>query len=202
MNDVAPIRPSWWYCLLGLPLCLAGFGGFGYILFHNIMHITDSLVQVVAPGHADLWLKQNTTYTVFLERQSLVNGKIYSVDESISGLMCVASSPTGDVHIPLSRPSFFTSYDVNGRSGRSILQFQTVQSGSYRFSCEYAEGSNGPEVVLAVGAGVGQAMLSTAIKSLSFLAGGMGLAGIVFVVVFFTREASKRRVSRVSQLSV
>jgi hypothetical protein len=197
MNDTVPIRPSWWYCLVGLPFLLIGVGFFAYTLVHDIVHLTDSLVQVVAPGHADLFLKPETTYTVFVERQSIVNGRIYSNEQSISGLVCVVSPASGGKPIPLRQPSMSTSYDVNGRSGKSILQFRTMQGGSYQFSCEYANSSGGSEVVLAVGAGVGEKIISTIVKSLAALFGGIGLASIVFLAVFFARESAKRKALQV-----
>ena len=53
-----------------------GIGVFLYALIHGIFHITDSLTQVIVPGNAELPLKKRLTYTVFLQEESVVNGKI------------------------------------------------------------------------------------------------------------------------------
>jgi hypothetical protein len=50
-------RPSLWYCLLGVPFLVGGVGFFLYTLFHELVHMTDSLTQVVVPGRAELSLK-------------------------------------------------------------------------------------------------------------------------------------------------
>jgi hypothetical protein len=63
---------------------LIGGGLFFYMLFHGIMHVTDSLTQVVAPGKAELDL-QPGRYSVFLEEQSTLNGKIYSTSNQLAG---------------------------------------------------------------------------------------------------------------------
>jgi hypothetical protein len=69
-----------------------GVGLFGYALWRGLSHVTDGLVQVVVPGDAELSLKHEQLYTVFLESQSVVNGKIYSTNGSVNGLECRVKS--------------------------------------------------------------------------------------------------------------
>jgi hypothetical protein len=82
MSETMPIRPSAWYYLLAVPFLLMGMSFFFYTLLHDILHITDSLTQVVVPGEANLTLKHGVAYTVFYEQQSVVNGVIYSANET------------------------------------------------------------------------------------------------------------------------
>jgi hypothetical protein len=83
------VKPSWWYASVGVFFALSGVGLFAYFLLTGIMHLTDSLTQVVVPGRADLRLTQPGRYTIFLEKNSVVNGRIYLVSESVDGLECI-----------------------------------------------------------------------------------------------------------------
>jgi hypothetical protein len=64
MNGTQPIRPSLWHCLIGA---------------------TNSLTHVVVPGQIDLPLQRGEKYTVFFERESVVNGKTYSTTGTLKG---------------------------------------------------------------------------------------------------------------------
>jgi hypothetical protein len=68
----------------------AGLSLFPYTLLHGIFHITDNLTQVVVPGEKDLTLQQKLKYTIFVEEQSVVDGKIYVTRENLNwtGLHC------------------------------------------------------------------------------------------------------------------
>lgn len=186
------IRPSLWHCLWGLSFFLIGAGFFAFTLFHGMMHVTDSLTQIVVPGGAELSLRRGR-YSVFLEEQSMVNGKIYSTTQSIDGLVCRIRSVQSGATIPIEKPGMNTTYAVNGRSGHSVLEFPIQQDGRYAFACDYGEESKGPEVVVAVGSGVGEAISSMVIVGLAAFFGGGGAGAIAILVVVFKREREKKR---------
>src|SRR5216683_2290736 len=150
------VKPSWRYASIGVVFALSGVGLFVYFLVMGIAHLTDSLTQVVVPGHADLRLTQTGTYTIFLEENSVVNGRIYSVSESVDGLACAVIKPGRNESIPVQPSRGTIHYSLNQRSGRSLWQFVVTESGSYTFACGYPEGLRGPQVVVAVGTGVGR----------------------------------------------
>ena len=201
MDQIERIRPSLWHCLWALPFFLVGGGFFFYTIFHEVMHTTDSLTQIVVPGSTELNL-QPGQYSVFLEEQSVMNGKIYSTTQSIDGLACRVSSVQSGASIAIQKASMNTSYSVNGRSGHSVLEFPIQQAGRYRFACDYGEGSTGSEVMVAVGAGVGEAIFGTVLTGLAafFGGGGGGLAVILFVVIKRGRE--KKRLRQAGQLQI
>ncbi len=201
MNLVTKTRPSLWHCLWGAPFLLIGLGFFGYTLFHGLMHVTDSLTQIVVPGNAELNL-QPGRYSVFLEEQSIVNGKIYSTTESIAGLECRVTSVQGGKTIAIEKPGTSASYSVNGRSGHSVLEFPIQQNGKYAFACDYGESTKGPEVVLAVGSGVSEAIYRTVFGALASFFGG-GVAGLIPVlVVVLMREREKKRLRQLGQAQI
>lgn len=192
MEPGTRIRPSLLHCLWGVPLFLIGGGFFGYTLFHGITHVTDSLTQIVVPGGAELSLKRGQ-YSVFLEEQSIVNGKIFSTTQSINGLVCRVSSVQSGAPIAIEKSSANVSYSVNGRSGHSVLEFPIQQGGNYAFSCDYGAQSKGPEVVVAVGSGVGEAIVRAVLGGLGYFFAGGAAGVIVILVVVFKRERARKR---------
>lgn len=187
MTDISRRQPSLWYAALGLPFLLAGGGFFAYTLFHELTHVTDSLTQVVVPGRAEMDLTHGRTYTVFSEERSVVNGRIYSTTESISGLECRIRSLRNGTVSPMWQARMNTTYDIGGRSGRSVLQFSVPESGKYEFTCAYETSSRGPVTVLAVGAGVAENLFYTIATSLAALFAGMGLSLAVVLTVVIRR---------------
>jgi hypothetical protein len=192
MNGAASVQPSPWYYLLAVPFFVVGAGFFVYTLVHGFLHLTDSLTQVVVPGQAELTLKQGQPYTIFFEQESVVNGKIYSTYESLDGLQCKLIAISNEQAIPLGRPSGSATYNLGGRSGRSILAFRVPADGQYKFACGYNEGAHGPEAVLAVGAGVVEKIFGIVIRSLVAIFGGVGSAAVVFLVVLARRHRAKK----------
>jgi hypothetical protein len=181
---------------------LAG-GGFGAsTLIHGIRHLTDSLVQVVVPGEAELNLKGGLTYTIFLEEQSVVNGKVYSTTESISGLGCRVSSIPGGNAVRLERPGANTTYTVGARSGHSVLEFSIREDGNYKFACDYGESSHGPEVVVAVGSGIGERISRLVAEFLGAWFGGLGLFLTILLVVVVKHHHERRRIRRLGQVPI
>jgi hypothetical protein len=201
MDQPRRLRPSLWHCLWGAPLLLAGIGLFVYILFHGITHATDSLTQVVVPGTAELQL-QRGLYTVFLEEESVVNGKVYSTTQPVDGLACHVSSIQNGSAIAVSRPGMNTTYSVGGRSGHSVLEFSIQQNGRYRFACGYGENATGPDIVLAVGSGVGEALWNTIVGGFAAFFGALaaGLVPVLIVVIMRRREMKKLIQSRHAQI--
>jgi hypothetical protein len=184
-----------------LPFFLIGGGFFVYTIFHGLMHVTDSLTQIVVPGSAELNL-QRGQYSVFLEEQSTVNGKIYSTTQSIDGLACRVSSVQNGTTIPIGKPRESATYSVSGRSGHSVLEFPIQQDGKYSLACDYGENSKGPEVVVAVGSGVGGAISRTVLGALAAFFGGSGAGLIVVLIVVIKREREKKRLRQSGQIPI
>lgn len=201
MDQVTRVKPSLWHLLWGVPFFLAGGGSFAYSLFHGLSHVTDSLTQIVVPGSADLHLKP-ANYEVFLEEESVVNGKIYSTSESVSGLSCGVTSVESGAAIALTKPSMNTTYSLGGRSGHSVLEFPVHQDGRYTFACDYGDNPKGAEVVVAVGSGVGEAISLTIAESFAAIGGGVAAGLAVIVIVFVMRERTKAKLRQAGQVHI
>jgi hypothetical protein len=180
------------YYWFAAPFFAIGLGLFCSTLLHGIVHITDSLTQVVVPGTADLTLKKGPAYTVFLEQESVVNGTVYLKRRSASGLSCSVKSKSNADEVAISRTQSSLSYNVGGRSGSSVLSFQVPEDGDYQFSCRFSEGTSGPQSVVAVGTGLGTKIVKLVITCMVEMFGGTTLALCVFLSVFFQRERAQR----------
>jgi hypothetical protein len=199
MKDDRIVRPSWWYCSLGVAAIFAGLSLFLYTILHGISHITDDLTQIVVPGEKDLTLMPKLNYTIFLEEQSVVDGRIYSTTESISGLTCVVASQTSGNKVNTRRSTMNTTYSVGGREGKSVLEFVTEEAGVYHIACDYEEGSHGPQAVLAVGSGMTERIFSIVTKGLASFFGGGILGGAIIATVGILRTRARKQLARLNQ---
>jgi hypothetical protein len=181
MPVATPIRPSAWSYWLVLPLFLGGIGLFIYEISHGLEHVANALTRVVVPGQATLHLEGGKSYTVFYESHTTVDGKLYSTRQSVSALECHVKSLNDGEQAAISPSSNPTQYSLGGRSGHSILEFSAPRDGPYDFSCAYASGGHGTNIVLAVGTGFGARMF----RAILVCFAGPLLGGLLSVAVFF-----------------
>jgi hypothetical protein len=201
MPLATPIRPSAWYYWLVVPFFLAGIGLFIYEISHGLAQVTDSLARVVVPGEATLNLERDKSYTVFYESHTTVGGKLYSTRQSVSALECHVRSLNDGEEAAISPSSNPTQYRAGGRSGRSILEFSAPRDGPYAFSCAYASGVHGSNVVLAVGTGFGARMFRAILVCFAGpLLGGL-LSMAVFFWVYIRRDNAKASAAAAALLS-
>jgi hypothetical protein len=183
--------PSWWYCVPGGFVIMGGFDLFLYFVLHGVNHLTDNLVQIVVPGARDLALSPKTQYTIFLETESVVDGRIYST-KNVSGLNCLVTSETSEKKITTYQPTTSTTYTVGGREGSSVLEFLTEEAGKYRVSCDYETGAQEPQVVMAVGSGVGEDIFRIVGRSLAAMFGGLAIGGALILAVVILRVRARK----------
>ena len=85
MND-RNVQPSVWYYGLAVLIIILGFVAFAEYLFAGISSTESGLMQLTAPGSAELNLKEPGEYTIFYESQSYFNGSVYDTGGQIPGL--------------------------------------------------------------------------------------------------------------------
>jgi len=190
--DKQTIKPSrWFYVLAGLVFVI-GVALFAVLLFKNLSGMSDTLMQVVVPGKADITLSEAGKYTIFYEYQSVVDNKVYTTGE-LSGLQCALTSQETGAEIALSSPSGSSTYTLGGRAGRSILAFSIDKPGNYQFSAWYPEGQERQEVVLAIGSGLMGKIMGTVFSSLAIFFGSIAIAVVITVVTAIKREKAIKR---------
>jgi len=190
--DDARTTPSRGYYVLAGVVFVAGWVLFAGFLFKRLSGLGATLQQVVAPGETDLTLREPGNYTIFYEYHSVVGDKVYSTDESLSGLRCLLVSKANNSKIELSPSSMNSTYELGGRSGRSIFDFKIDQPGVYAISAGYPPDQQGPEVVLAVGKGFTTGLFATIFGALALVFGSMGIAVAITLVTLLKRSKKKR----------
>ena len=142
---------------------------------------------MVAPGGANLFLKEPGEYTIFYENNSYLDGKFYSTGEQMSGLeILVKERSTGIDLATYPAKSSFT-YSLGNRSGRSIMAFTTPRAGIYQVNASYS-GRAGPRIVLAIGKGIVEGIFSSIIISLAALFGSIVIAAVITFVTYRRRK--------------
>jgi hypothetical protein len=187
------IRPGRWYYGLAAVVFISGWVLFGLFLFRNLSGISSKLQQVVVPGKTQLSLDRPGSYTIYYEQESVVGSKVYSTSRSLSGLECTVTAKATGEEVTLSRTAVRSRYSVGGRSGYSVFDFKIDRPGIYVLSAQYAEGREGPEVVLAVGQGFTTGILTTVFGGLAIVFGSMGLAVAIAVYTAVKRHKAMRQ---------
>jgi hypothetical protein len=140
------------------------------VFVFGLLGLGDDLERVVVPGAERVELSETGTYTVFYEYESTVDGQQFSTGQSVPPLAIEVHRVDDGAEINVGPSRGSTTYDVGNYAGRSIASFSVDEPGTYEISAEYTDGSDGPEVVLAVGEGVDRGIL-TSIGA--FIGGGL-----------------------------
>lgn len=185
--------PSRWYYGLAALIAVAGIALSISSMVASIGSLGSDLQQAVVPGNGDLQLSEVGEYTIFYENQSVVNGRVYSTGEDIPGLQIEIKNKTTGMVVETYSPKGSFSYSIGGRSGRSVMAFNIEQPGMYELSAGYPEGTDGPQVVLAVGHGLAGNIISGIMLPMLLFFGSIAAAAIIVIVTYLKRrEAAKR----------
>lgn len=195
MDDQGLSPSRWYYALAGL-VFVGGWVLFALFLFKNLSGMGAKLQQVVVPGEADITLREPGQYTIFYEYHSVIGNRVYSTNESLSGLACELVSKTKKSRIALSPSSMDSTYELDGRSGRSVFDFRIDQPGVYELSAGYPEGQPEPQVVLAVGKNFTARLLMTIFGGLALVFGSIGIAVAITLVTLIKRHKQKQLMAR------
>ena len=190
MAEVAQ-APSRWHYITGTAVLLAGIVAFVVFLATGVAGIADSLpqIRVVVPGTHQIYLPKPGNYTIFYEYRSVIANTVYSTGEPLSGISAWMKSEEDSQEVALSAPLGSTSYETRGRAGRSVLDFEIEEAGTYVFSAEYSGNTSGPDIVFAIGQfRLLGGIIGTVLGSLAILFGTLILSGFIIV-----RTLVKRR---------
>ncbi|MFZ3147957.1 MAG: hypothetical protein WA137_02855 [Methanothrix sp.] len=181
------IQPGIWYYGLAVLIIVIGFLAFAASIYSGITDAENGLLQMAAPGSADLFLSEPGEYIIFYENNSYLNGTFYSTGEQISGLrILVKEKATGLYSATYPAKSSFT-YSLGSRSGRSVMAFTAPRAGVYQLNASYS-GRSGQNVVLAVGKGMVEGILSSIMISLLALFGSIAIAAAISFVTYRRRK--------------
>jgi hypothetical protein len=187
-----------WY-LVSVAIVVVSIALFAYILSARLNALPDKLMHVVIPGQADLSLVQTGTYSIFHERQSVVDGQLLHSND-IGGLrVSVRSASAADV--PLAPPGASAAYSIGSRAGVAIFEFEVREPGTYRLTAGYDGDRALPRAVLAVGLGFIDELAATKFGGIAiFFAGLIGAAALAAVI--YAKRRSARRASAAAKLGL
>lgn len=182
------MRSPLWFVLAGV-LAVAGFVAAGFQIFAGISGIESRLMQVVMPGSVVLNLKEPGTYTIYYERQSVVDGQVHT-GSGMGGLRLSMRGPSGDVQLVPN--SGGATYTFGRREGRSAYTFTATTPGEYRITGVLPEGRGQPQVVLAIETGLIGGMARMIGGAIGVAFGGLAIAGVLVFVTLWQRQKAKR----------
>jgi hypothetical protein len=170
---------------------ILGMSVAGWLAWSGIAGLQKALTRVVVPGSSELTLDEPGGYTIFHEPESVVDGRVYSV-QSVAGLrVTVVAEPDGTA-IPTVEPGATSRYAIGSHSGVSILSFDIAQPGRYRLTAEYAGGRAEPQTVLAIGHGFVGRLLGTIFGAIGAVFVGFGAALALALTTYFRRRRLAR----------
>jgi hypothetical protein len=178
-----------WYAVAAAVL-VAGMAGMGWALWSGLSGIQDMIVRFVVPGVGEVMLTETGTYTIFHEKESAIDGRIYSAP-TIGGLTVTVTEETGgtSVPIPVKTPGMRQSYTVGSHSGESMLAFDVARPGRYRVVGAYDSGRTEPKTVLSVDRGFfGRVRRALLLGFGSMLVGAVAAPAIGFTTYFRRRQ--------------
>jgi len=181
------IQPGIWYYGLAVLIIIIGFAAFAGSIYSGISDTQNGLMQMLAPGGADLFLSEPGEYIVFYENNSYFSGRFYSSGEPISGLEVHVREKATGFDLATYPPRSDFSYSLGGRSGRSIMAFSIERAGIYQVNASYS-GRDGPQAVLAIGKGMVEGLFASILISLAALFGSIAIAAIITFVTYRRRK--------------
>jgi hypothetical protein len=184
--DTRNVQPSIWYYGLAVLIIIVGFVAFAGYLFSAASSIGSGMMQMTAPGNAEMDLKEPGEYTIYYESQSYFNGSVYNTAERIPGLqISVSEKASGQTLATYTATG--TTYSIGSRTGQSITAFNVERPGIYWINTTYPK-APGPEVVLAVGRGFVEDIFYLAIVAMLILFGSIVIAAIITIVTYTRRR--------------
>jgi hypothetical protein len=185
-----------WYLVSGA-IVVVSMAMFAYVLIARLNALPDKLMHLVVPGQSDLHLAQTGTYSIFHERQSVVDGQLLHSND-IAGLRVSVRSASG-TDVPLAHPGAPATYSIGRRAGVAISEFEVREPGTYRLTAGYDGDRALPRAVLAVGFGFVDELGATIFGGIAILFAGLIGAAALAVVIYVKRRRA-RRVSAAAEL--
>ena len=181
--------PSRSHYVIGITVLMVGLVLFA-ILLRTPRKTIPPEIQIVVPGSSDLYLPEAGKYMIFYEYLSIIDDKTYSTGEPLSPLLAGLQSRQYYKIFELSTPSRIRRYEVGGRAGVSLFEFEIESPGNYLFTAKYADDVSGPDVVFAIGK---LKTLGTTPAGLGTFFGTLIIGGFIIIRTFFRRRKTRKQ---------
>jgi hypothetical protein len=168
-----------WYLLALVPFVVGA--ALAVVSFVRLFDNLDSMPRMVVPGEHEFALEAGD-YVVYGESESIVDGTAY--ENGRFSVRCGLAAHDGAA-IALSHPTVARTYSIGGHTGNGMFEFELPSDQTVTLSCTTEDG----KAVVAIGRGIGGAIVAGVLSILLGLFGGL----IIFVVVFIKRRRWRRR---------
>jgi hypothetical protein len=190
--SISNVRPSRWYYGFGI-LIIALAGAYSLsTAFSTFSEMQNQLQQFLVPGSTELSQAESGEYVIFYESESEFQGNVYLTGESKPGLQIEVKNKTTGSRVATYILPGRTSFSMGGRSGVSLLAFNIDSTGVYEISARYPNGAREPQVVLSVGHGFVEGILSQMWKLAIIYLGSMVLGIAVIVLTYMKRQKAQK----------
>ncbi|MFB0526902.1 MAG: hypothetical protein ACETVO_05485 [bacterium] len=181
--------PSRSHYVIGIVILIVSLVLFA-ILLRTPGKAVPSEIQIVVPGSRDLYLPEAGKYMIFYEYLSIIDDKTYSTGEQLSPMLAGLQSRQYYKIFELTTPSRIRRYEVGGRAGVSLFEFEIEFPGNYLFTAKYAGEVSGPDVVFAIGK---VRTMGTTPAGLGKFFGTLIIGGFIIVRTFLKRRKTRKQ---------
>jgi len=186
------IGPSRWFHLLALAM-IAAAAFCGYKIFSVALNTMQSgLTRAIFPGEVVVPIAAPGNYVIYYESPSEFDGRVFDTGSRVPGMKFTVINNDTEEKLPVDRPSVSETYNINGRRGRSVLEFRVFKPGSYTVVGRYEDGQANQEAVIAVG-NVHIARLALLIIAGIFSILTLGSGALLIIVLVEARRSSAKR---------
>ncbi len=169
--------------VLGAVVMVAGVVWFAVGLFVDIVGMGDDLQVLEGPGVFDVDLQQDGTWTVFHEHRTVVGNQAF--DGPMPAGTALTVETKGGLEMGVHAASASSSYEMGGRAGRAVFEFDVHTPGPHVATIE----APGP-VVFTLAHDFMGGIWSTILGSFARIGGGF-LLGVVIIVITALRNDKK-----------
>lgn len=186
------IGPSRWFHLLALAM-IATAAVCGYkILAVALNDMQSGLTRAIFPGEVVVPIAVPGNYVIYYESPSEFDGRVFDTGSRVPGMKFTVINNETEDKLPVDQPSFNETYEMNGRRGRSVLEFRVFKPGSYTVVGRYNDDQSNQQAVFAVG-NVHIARLALLIIAGIFSILILGSGGLLIIVLVEVRRSSAKR---------
>jgi hypothetical protein len=178
--------------LVAVLVALTGVGVTGLVALPALLQAGEGTQRMVAPGEMEVLLSEPGTYTIYYEHRAVLDGRVFATSGADVSSLSVAVEEVGTGEsITLTAPRQNVEYELKGHAGRAVFNFAAAQPGSYILSASYPPGVQGPEVVLAVGQGVGRRIVTGVLAAIGIPFIAITLASAIASVTYLRRRRAR-----------
>ena len=171
------LTPRTWY-LVGAGLMVSAVAMAG-IAFSSMLNRVEGMQRAVMPGTAQLTVPAGTS-TLYAESESIVGGTAYKAEGPVQ-YRCGFEEKD---RVTIQQATGQVTYTVGDFAGRNAFDIEAAEAGTYTLRCE---SENGKPFVLAMGRGVGSAIVVGVVALVPFL------LGLALVIAIYAMRRSQRR---------